>query len=1084
MDASGFDSVMRSEVVRVWLLSGFRVSVGSRTIRQEEWRLKKAAHLIKLLALSPSHRLHREQAMDLLWPDLGRRAAANNLRKTLRAARRTLDPDEGSDYLASEGESLVLCPVGQLWVDVEAFEEAAATARRSNDPAAYRAALDLYGGELLPGDRYKEWVEEHRRQLRESHLSLLLGLARLHEGLGDYERSIETLRRAVAEESTNEEAHVGLMRLYALSGSKAEALRQYESLREIIFRDLQTEPSASSRALREEIASGRNPPPYRPTTTDAEGAASLPRHNLPASRTSFVGREREKVEVKRMLAMTRLLTLSGAGGSGKTRLAMEVARDLVGAYPDGVWLVELAPLSESTLVPQEVARILGTREHPGRSVEAVLIEDLRQKEMLLILDNCEHLVEAAARLVDTLLSACPRLRILTTSREALNVAGEVGWLVPSLLVPDPGLSPTVGELEGFESARLFLERASERRPGFALVPANAQPVAEICRTLEGMPLAIELGAARIKTLSVGQLSERLADSLKLLTGGSRTQTPRQRTLRNTLDWSHDLLSEPERAMLRRLSVFAGGWTLEAAEAVGSGGNIGKDDVLDLLSGLVDKSLVVARGGDERGVRYRLLEPVRQYAWEKLGESGEAETLQYRRATFFLNLAEEAKAQLEGPEQAEWFERLEIAHDNFRAALSWTLGGGDPNIGLRLASALWMFWDTRGHLSEGSRWLEDALNAANSVDSLERAEALNGLGEISRTLLDLGRAQMCHEEALALYERLGDPQGVAKTIYLLGLVAQYRGEAARAAALFEESMTAARQSGNQALIPGILSALGWLAADEGDFERAQRMWGEALAAHRKRGDILGISFMLEQLGYSELAQGNMERATPLLEEALALSRDVGHKGIVMNCLTAFGIIATRRGDTERARTLLRESLTIELELGLEVEIPDLLETMAELAGTMDDDLRAARLWGAAEALRQAMGLPRPPWIGQGSAEAHVLDAPSVFKKTWEAEFAEGRAMGLEEAVEYALSEEESSAATSNVAERSSTEARLPAVLTHREEEIAVLVTRGLTNRQIASELVISERTVDHHVASILKKLKVASREGVASRLHKQ
>jgi DNA-binding SARP family transcriptional activator len=544
----------KRKVVRVWLFGGFRVSVGSRTIPPDSWRLRKAAALVKLLALAPGHRLHREQIIDLLWPGSGRKSASNNLRRVLHGTRRVLDPTAGSRYLASEDESLVLCPESDLWVDAEAFEEAAVTARRGKDPAAYRAAIDLYVGLLLPEDRYKEWAESRRGELRRLYLELLVELAGLYEERGEYERSIEALQRVVAEEPTLEEAHAGLIRIHALSGRRREALAQYERLRNILVRDLGTEPDAATRSLREEIAAGRLPSAH---TTAAgfppQGPTDAERHNLPAPRTSFVGREREMLEVKRALSMTRLLTLTGVGGSGKTRLALEVARDLMGSYPDGVWLVEVAGLSEGALVPQAVAGALGIREQPGQPLTDTLVDALRAKNVLLVLDNCEHLVGTTAHLTDTLLDACPRLRVLATSRESLDVAGEVKWPVRSLSVPDPHRSYAVTELEGSAAVRLFAERARQRDPIFALTSGNVQSVAEICRRLEGIPLAIELVAARVETLSAEQILKRLMDSLKLLTSGDRTAALRQRTMQGALDWSLDLLSEPERLLFGRLS---------------------------------------------------------------------------------------------------------------------------------------------------------------------------------------------------------------------------------------------------------------------------------------------------------------------------------------------------------------------------------------------------------------------------------------------------------------------------------------------------------------------------------------------------
>ena len=365
----------RPETVRVWLLGGFRVSVGSRSVGDNRWRLKKAAALVKLLALVPKHRLPRERVMDLLWPDSGRRAASNNLRQTLHAARKALGVAE-SRHLASEDESLVLCPESDLWVDVETFEEARLTARRSRDPAAYRAAIELYSGDLLPDDLYEDWAETRRADLRRLYLTLLAELAGLHEGRGEYGAAAEALQGVVAEEPANEEAHASLMRLFANSDRQGEALAQYERLREILSRDLGTQPGATTRRLREDIAAGRFRPD-RPTSPPSEELSGAGKHNLPVPRTSFVGRERELVEVKRTLSMTRLLTLTGAGGSGKTRLALEAARDLIGAYPDGVWFVELAPLSAPELVAQEVGGTLEVPERPGQPLAATLVEALR-----------------------------------------------------------------------------------------------------------------------------------------------------------------------------------------------------------------------------------------------------------------------------------------------------------------------------------------------------------------------------------------------------------------------------------------------------------------------------------------------------------------------------------------------------------------------------------------------------------------------------------------------------------------------------------------------------------------------------------
>jgi predicted ATPase len=420
-------------------------------------------------------------------------------------------------------------------------------------------------------------------------------------------------------------------------------------------------------------------------------------HNLPRQLTSFIGREREMGEVKEFLATTRLLTLTGSGGCGKTRLALQVAADLLEAYADGVWLVELAALADPTLVPQTVASALGVREQPVRPLTETLVDYLQPKVLLLILDNCEHLLTASAQLANALLRSCPRLRMLASSRQGLGIAGERTYRVPSLSLPQPRPLPPVERLTDYEAVRLFVERAVFTQPSFAITDQNAPAVAQVCERLDGIPLAIELAAARVKALPVEKLNERLDDMFRLLTGGSRTALPRQQTLRALIDWSYDLLSEPERALLRRLSAFAGGWTLEAAEAVGVGEGVEEWEVLDLLTSLVEKSLVLYEEREGEG-RYRLLETVRQYARDRLLESEEGEAVRTRHLEFFLHWAE----------QGPGLERLETEHDNLRAALAWSGAQRQGDVGLRLGGAMGGFWHVRGYWTEGRERLAGVL----------------------------------------------------------------------------------------------------------------------------------------------------------------------------------------------------------------------------------------------------------------------------------------------------------------------------------------------------------------------------------------
>jgi predicted ATPase/DNA-binding CsgD family transcriptional regulator len=782
-----------------------------------------------------------------------------------------------------------------------------------------------------------------------------------------------------------------------------------------------------------------------------------------------VGREREIEEVKRELAMTRILTLTGAGGSGKTRLALELARNLVEAYPDGAWLVELAPLSEEALVPKAVAEALEVPERPGEPLADTLAEVLRGRQLLMVLDNCEHLLEATARLVDLLLDSCPRLRILATSREALGVEGEVRWLVPPLSIPDLQDTPSLEELVSYESVRLFVERARGRDPSFSLSPKNAFAGTEICRRLEGIPLAIELAAARVGALSVEQISERLTDSLQLLTSGSRTQLPRQRTLRGTLDWSFELLSESERRVFRRLSVFAGGWTLEAAEAVGVGGGIEEGEVLDLLSELVEKSLVVARGSDQRGVRYRMLEPVRQYAQEKLEESGEAEAAKGAHTGYFLALAEEAEPELFGPRDVEWLERLEEEHDNMRAALYWALEGARAELGLRLVGALLPFWEAHGHYSEGRKWIEDALKKEGRTSGTVRAKALYALSRIAAAQSDTHRAEVAAREGIELSTEVEIGSSLAASFRgMLGLAAGWRGDYERAKELADESLKLSRQAHDKVRIADALLELAGNLMYLGDRERGKELHEEGIALCREVGYASGLGRGLLGLGYFLVLEGDYERGATLNEEAAALFRERGYKGNLEYALVNLGQAALLRGDHERARSYYEESLTLSKELGERLSASDGLEGLACVYAAEEASEQAARLFGAALALREAIGyqntLEEDAW-----REPYLSTARSLLgEAAWEEALAQGRAMGLEEAIEYALSQGESSAIIP------SSTPEHPAGLTSREVEVLGMVAAGKTNAQVAKELFLSPRTVETHLTSIYHKLGITSR----------
>jgi len=800
--------------------------------------------------------------------------------------------------------------------------------------------------------------------------------------------------------------------------------------------------------------------------------------NLPRQLTSFIGREREMAEVKRVLPTAFLLTLTGAGGSGKTRLALQVATDLLDDYPDGAWFVDLGPLSDSTLVPQAVASALGIREEPGRPPTETLANFLRSKSLLLVLDNCEHLLEASSMLVDGLLRACPGLRILATSREGLGIAGETLYPVPTLPVPKLEGGVPSEDLTSYEAVRLFTERARAVLPAFTLTDQNAQAVGQICRRLDGIPLAIELAAARVKVLPAEEIASRLGDQFKLLTGSRRTSLPRHQTLRAAMDWSYDLLSEHERALLRQLAVFAGGWTLEAAEAICICQGNGKPDVLDLLTRLVDKSLVVVNEYEGMG-RYRLLETVRQYSQDRLLEQGEADAVRECHRAFFLALGEEAGPHLRGPEQLQYLNRLEAEHDNLRAALEWSQGGADPELGLRMAVAIWPLWRMRGHFKEGRNWLEATLAPTGAIRTKARASALRAAGTLARDQGDTVTARARFEESIAISQELNDQQGVADSLLALGHLPLIKGDSADAAAVFEETLSISQAIGYEWGIAESLHLLGHAALIRGEHPNAGALFKESVARFRELGNKWSSAHPLTDVGRDALRQGNYVDARSVLEEALTIFRELRSKSGIAMALGDLGDIAAAEGDYATAASRFEESLVLFRELGAKRAIANVLNAQAEitlhqghyaevralideamklskdldkhemarslrilggLTHRQDESERAkalfkesltlsraagnkraiimclvglagigvqrelasgSRLLGAAESLRRQLGVPLPAMYHEEYERTVSALRAALGEEAFAVAWAEGQAMTLDQAVEFAL-----------------------------------------------------------------------------------
>jgi len=688
-------------------------------------------------------------------------------------------------------------------------------------------------------------------------------------------------------------------------------------------------------------------------------------NNLPRQLTSFVGRAREIVEVKRLLSTTALLTLTGPGGCGKTRLALQVAAELIDEYADGVWLVELAGLIEPALVPHSVATALHLREGPDRTVHAALRQYLETRELLLVLDNCEHVVAACAEMAEALVRSCPRLRILATSREPLGVGGEIVWRVPPLSLPGPQGEPSVRSLLQYEAIRLFVERTTAVQPGFPLTPQNASAVATVCRQLDGLPLAIELAAARTRALSVEQIAARLDARFRLLTGGSRTASPRQQTLRGALDWSYDLLSQKERGLLRQLSVFAGGWTLEAAETICSGEGVEPQEILDLLIQLVLKSLVLADAREER-VRYRLLETVREYARDRLIESGNAAALQKRHLDWYLQVAEKAEPELTGADQRIWLDRLEVEHDNLRAALeSSKVDESHSDVGLRMAAALRHFWNVRGHFTEGRSWLEAMLSRAPDAPAAVRAKALAGAGFLASRLGDYdGSITLC-TDSLSLFRQLGDLSGISQALFFLGVTAVAQRSYERAKTFFMESLALSREAGNKRRMGIALNSIGEVARCQGDFDAARASYQESLALKREVGDTYGSALTLGNLGYVALHQRDYDAATALFTEALSIGRPLMSKVGIAVHLAGLGGVAAAKGEYERGARLLAAAENLLNLLGASLEPSDRDEYDRSIAATRSG--LGATAFAAACAKGKTMTLDQAIDYALGSAE---------------------------------------------------------------------------------------------------------------------
>ncbi len=1066
MDATDIDN---PPPLRASLLGPVRLAVGDRPLSDDAWPRRSARSLLLLLLATPGRSLPRDRVLDLLWPEAAPDAALNALYVALHGLRRTLEPGlrvgKSSAYVESAAEAIRLRPVSGLWLDTDAFESALARADAAvadGRLALLREALALYAGDLLAEEPYADWPVARREALRRAWRRAVIDSADLARETGQPLTAAPDLERLLAADPTDEPAHRALMRALAAAGRRDEALRHYERCAAALRRELGTDPDDETAALAEAIAGAPAVPALNPLGLRPRPVRF---NNLPTPPNPLVGRDRELAALQDLLwdPTARLVTVTGAGGIGKTRLALEAAARVADDFPDGACFVALAAIRDPSVVLPTIARALGVEETGGRPFAELLRDALRERELLLVLDNVEQVLDAAADLAD-LLTACPRLTLLVTSREPLRLRAEHELPTLPLTVPPtrPGGTDrtSAATVTRYDAVALFAQRARAANPAFAVTDGNAPAVAAVCARLDGLPLALELAAARCRHLSPEALLVGLTDRLGLLAAAYRDLPERHRTMRDAIAWSYDLLTPAEQALFRRLAVFAGGFTVEAAAAVIEGRTIDdprpgeheapsaarwcapgpRDSLLTRLEALVEKHLLRWQAG-EPAPRLTMLETIRDYGLERLAANGELDPTQRAHAAHFLSLAEQAEPELTRPDQAAWLDRLEIEHDNLRAVLTWACRRPDPEIAVRLTGALPEFWRVRGHLAEGRAWLERALSLADRTPAGLQARALHGAGALARAQGDIAeaiarltaaqdawraagdqgalgrtlgvlattvagqgeyeRAIALDEQALAIFESIADQRGTADTLNRLGIVASDRGQHARATELYERSLALFRTVDDRQGAGKVLNNLGGVAFWQEDYPRAVTLFDESLAIWRAAGDRPHTAIVLANLGEALRAEGDHDRAVAIAREGLQLSRDVGDKRSTATALFIMGSLQQLHSIDPRAADPLLEGLLLFQHVGDKRGMAWCLEALAGPATASGRPDLAARLLGAAEALREEVRVPIQP-AERPAYERHLNAARSALSHAdFDAARAIGRRRPLAETVSDAL-----------------------------------------------------------------------------------
>jgi predicted ATPase/DNA-binding SARP family transcriptional activator len=982
----------------------FRI-LGPLEVFVEERRLElggsKQRQLLAILLLHANEVVSADKLIEGLWSATPPATATKGLQVHLSRLRKALGRDDV--LVTRSGGYTLLAAVEEI--DASKFELLATRGRErlaagniEGASADLHESLRMWRGAPLADFTYETFAQGEIARLEELRLVAIEDRIEADLAAGRDAELVGELEGLVAAQPLRERLRSQLMVALYRAGRQAEALAAYQEARRVLVEGLGIEPTAALRTLERQILA-QDPALDGPRGAGAEREQDKPTKpptNLPAAVTPLIGRQREVVACCELLRgeSVRMLTLTGAGGIGKTRLALQVATELVGEFRDGVFLVPLARLTDPDLVAATIAQTLELAE-AEEPLELRLRRFVHKRQLLLLIDNFEHLLPAAP-LLGELLEAAPGLKLLATSRALLRLSAEHQYPVPPLELPDPERLPGVAALRDLPAVALFVERAQALKPGFELTEDNAHSVAEICLRVDGLPLALELAAARVRILAPQALLARLGQRLPLLTGGAREAPARQQTLRATIDWSYDLLSVSEQVRFVRLACFAGGCTLEGAEAVCGA-------ALDELASLVDKSLLSERDGPAGEPRFDMLGTVREYALERLDAGGEADELRRRHAEHCVLLAERAEPEILRADQVEWLQRLEADHSNFRVALEWSLGSGEVDLGLRLIGSLRRAWVARGYLTETRRWLEAALAQAASASPAIRAKAVYGLGRVALAQADYDQALRYLQESAAFSRKIGDSEGLVFALADLGWIASAQGDREQAALLAQEGLAEARKAESPMAVAAALHSLGCTMLDRGDYAHARELLEESLALRRKRGDKRNTANSLAFLGATAFLEGDHVRARELLDESLSLGRELGNLLLVGDALANLGLVALFEADCDQAASLAAEALLLSREAGNKWTIGECLHILAGVAAAQGKATRAATLAGAAEAVHESIQAPSSR--AERAVRDHFLTA--LQKENGETAFdaarIQGRRMGIDGAVEYALAE---------------------------------------------------------------------------------